>query len=347
MASKAKLKVNPILKKWTQNEENTLDLDLSNDIRDTLSKYDLSKASRPTNDIDNSPTSNQGYHNRSASGASQYSVATAGSGHRTGSFVHPFQQTPRPFTPPFVNSTLESFRSNDLTSSSVDEEADQRYYQFYTSASNSSSYRSQPLARASTSAHTPHHTIHPKISSSRLALVSSYTNIPSQINLNEDSSFTNFPQYSSGNISSEKGFRLRSRSEVIIRGRAQSIQEARRKFLEKEIVQEEKAAREEIKQLEKRQQKEAMKIERSNRQPSVSDASRSKRSKSDLTVYETAENFLNGADDIDTDKYSEAEPGRRRNGSLAKQKTHSAWAIFLMWFRTRLIRFESKISSKS
>lgn len=347
MGSKAKLKVNPILKKWTQNEENTLDLDLSNDIRDTLSMYDLSKASHPINDLDNSPTSNKGYHNRSASGASQYSVATAGSGHRTGSFVHPFQQTPRPFTPPFVNSCMESFRSNDMTSCSAEEETDQRHYQFYTSTSNSSSYRSHSLARTSTSALTPHHTIHPKISSSRLALVSSYTNVPSQININEESSLTSFPQYSSGNISSEKGFRLRSRSEVIIRGRAQSIQEARRKFLQKEIVQEEKAAQEEIKQLEKRQQKEAMRIERSNRQPSVSDVSRSKRSKSDLTVYETSENFLDGDDETGTYKYAEPEPERRRTGSLAKQKTHSAWAIFLMWFRTRLIRFESKISPKS
>src|SRR5438045_8650070 len=57
----------------------------------------------------------RGYHNRSTSGTSQFSTNTAGSGHRNGSFVHPFQQTPRPYTPPLAASYAGSFRGSDYS----------------------------------------------------------------------------------------------------------------------------------------------------------------------------------------------------------------------------------------
>ncbi|RKF54367.1 hypothetical protein OnM2_098027 [Erysiphe neolycopersici] len=347
------MRVNPILKKWTHNDHNTLDLDNPNEIRNILFEYDFGIASRNFNEVENPLIDTKGVHNRSASGASQYSVATAGSGQRTGSFVHPFQQTPRPFTPPFAATTVSSqdqLRSNDISSRWIDEEVEPRNYNYYSSTSNSSSYHSPPLTQSSSSSYIPQAHFSNKRSSSRLALVSSYPNFSSQNNSTHEfpSSRKSIPQ-SSSSISTEKGFRLRSRSEVISRGRAKSIQEARRKFIEKERLQEEKAAREEIKQLEKRQQKEAIRIERSNRQSSASLSSRSKRSKSDATSYESGESLSTRSTVIGSDDLlfkSEKLPEKKRSRIPAKQKTFSTFAMFLMWFRMRLMHLGSRICCK-
>ncbi|KAI6251279.1 hypothetical protein HI914_00267 [Erysiphe necator] len=354
------MKVNPILKKWTQNDPHSFDLDNPNDVRNILYEYRFGTESQKTNELEETSENGKALHNRSASKASQYSVATAGSGQRAGFFVHPFQQTPRPFTPTYTAPTTSSIDltlNNDFSSRWIEEEVDPQNNHYYFSTSNSSSYHSQPPPLSSPSSHIPHAHFPNKSSFSRLALVSSYPSHSSQSNSNNDfsSSRTTTPSLSSS-ISIEKGFRLRSRSEVINRGRAKSIQEARRRFIEKERVQEEKAAREEIRQLEKRQQKEAIRIERSNRQSSASLSCRSKRSKSDATSHETSESLST----ISTDMYISADmklkdslisedipPGQKRGSCPAKQKTYSAWAMFLMWFRMRLMHLRSKICYKS
>jgi hypothetical protein len=149
----------------------------------------------------------------------------------------------------------------------------------------------------------------------------------------------------------DKGFRLRSRSEVDARDRATLVQEARRKFMEKEQAKEEKAAREEIRQREKRNQKEAQKIERSHRQSGASDATRSKRSKSDLTMQ--SEKQAAGDEGLSAQHGSvpgaaaafPADEQPRRSYSAtnhAKKKTHSAWTKLMMWIRTRFIRMKGK-----
>lgn len=348
MASKPKIKVTPILKKWTQNEDTTFDLDHPADIRDTFYSYDFGMACRNPKDIDCSQKNRQGYHQRSASVTSQFSSGTTGSSQRTGTFVHPFQQTPRPFTPPF-STTLQDCRANEING--VAEDGSETQAHNYYSTSNSSSYRSYSLVLPTTSPHIPQSLSQSKISASSLAAVSSYSNHQNQ------TSFNDILSSSTSSLSkpcvcplTERGFRLRSRSEVIYRGRAQGIQEARRKFLEKEMVQEEKAAREEVKQIEKRQQKEAIKISRSNRQSSVSDGTRSKRSKSDLTIHDTTEGFLAKSHEISSQlsdsSFAEEGSDRRRNGSQAKLKTQSAWVFFVVWFRIRLLRIGGKISSK-
>ncbi len=154
----------------------------------------------------------------------------------------------------------------------------------------------------------------------------------------------------------DRGFRLRSRSDTQPIHR-ESLSEARRKFHEKELAKEEKAAREEIKALEKRQQKEAKMIERSHRRSSASDAGRSKRSKSDLTSLgekSEADGFMGreygsvppygygyaGQGQMPTDLDEEGFEAPRRGGS-AKRKTHSAWTKFVMWLRTRFLRMSS------
>jgi hypothetical protein len=145
----------------------------------------------------------------------------------------------------------------------------------------------------------------------------------------------------------DKGFRLRSRSEVDTRDRAMTVQEARRRFQEKEQAKDEKAAREEIRQREKRQQKEALKIERSHRHSSASDGTRSKRSKSDLTMQNEKQNeglFVPyGTTPITSEVDHEGDPHRTYSATNnAKKKTHSAWNKLMMWIRTRFIRVKGK-----
>lgn len=146
----------------------------------------------------------------------------------------------------------------------------------------------------------------------------------------------------------DKGFRIRSRSEVDARVQSETIQEARRKFQEKEQAKEEKAAREEIRALEKRQQKEARQIERGHRRSSASNDTRSKRSKSDLTMQEKdvfVGRDYNSALQQQTPTFASVGDEQfyqpRRSGT-AKLKTHSAWTKFVMWIRTRFIRMSKK-----
>lgn len=148
----------------------------------------------------------------------------------------------------------------------------------------------------------------------------------------------------------DKGFRIRSRSDIDTRGRSESIQEARRKFHEKELAKEEKIAREEIRALEKRNQKEARAIERGHRRSSASDGTRSKRSKSDLTMQEKNASFIGreyGSVPFETPPFDQEEefeaPRRSQTGfSSTKHKTHNLVTKFVMWCRTRLLRMGGK-----
>ncbi|CAD6501464.1 BgTH12-01716 [Blumeria graminis f. sp. triticale] len=344
--AKPRAKVTPLLRKWTQSDENTLDLDHPTELQDVLKMYDFGKGSRAPHDACISPT-RQVFHHRSTSGTSQFSTTTAGSGQRTGSFVHPFQQTPRPYTPPIIAAYQESLYPCERANTVNDDEIDPQQRSFRLPISYPAR-RSHSLAAASSSPLTQQPPIQKKLSSSRLAVASSYSSLRNQSKATDLTSTSDSLSYSSG-CATERGFRLRSRSEVISRSRAQSIQEARRKFQEKESVKEEKAAREEIKQLEKRQQKEAIKMDRSHRQSITSDATRSKRSRSDLTSPEKGEAFMGRADGemLPEQLFISEEPLESQcNCSNAKQRTHSAWAKFLMWFRIRLLRISRKASKR-
>ncbi|GKT43087.1 uncharacterized protein ColSpa_03268 [Colletotrichum spaethianum] len=133
--SRSKPVVKPILKKLSHSEKNSLDLDRGWDEQQTTFGHyggslgreregsfggrDVSFSISAT-ELHHSSSINNGRskfsHARSTSGTSHVSVATSGSGHRNGSFVHPFQQTPRTSTPPlsYANSlaSIEQGSSN-------------------------------------------------------------------------------------------------------------------------------------------------------------------------------------------------------------------------------------------
>lgn len=372
-------KVKPILRKLTasQSEKNSLDLDRSAAEQDGLGiEYGYGSgsgngiggsgpgASRSSHDVQ----LRRGYHHhhRSTSGTSQFSTATTGSGHRTGSFVHPFQQTPRPYTPPIAASASyqNSLRESELDNSpTLTEDEDQNQIRStsqshihpFRSPSNLSNHTSPPSITGVSSSPNISHLQSLRIqtnkqaSSSRLALAASHTSLHNTTLSSEIASPTDTMSPASAIRNSlDKGFRIRSRSEVDTRVRSETIQEARRKFQEKEQAKEEKAAREEIKALEKRQHKEARQVERGHRRSSASNDTRSKRSKSDLTMQEK-DGFVgrdyNSVLQQQTPTFTAAGVEQfhqpRRSGT-AKLKTHSAWTKFVMWIRTRFIRMGKK-----
>ncbi|CZT46716.1 uncharacterized protein RSE6_07195 [Rhynchosporium secalis] len=432
----SKSSVKPILKRLTQSEKNSLDLDRSAAeqgkgqarIEDGLGiEYGSGSgsgfgvgfgsngggggggggggsgpgASRAS--IDVHTRRGYHYHHRSTSGTSQFSTATTGSGqgNRTGSFIHPFQQTPRPYTPPIgtQGSYQGSWRESELENSNSpalteDEDQIQNQAQYQTqtqiysfrSPSNLSNHphtsppsttglsSSSPPNISHSHSHSQHsqHQQHPlrittskQSSSSRLALATSHTSLHNAT-LSSDLTYPLSPTDSTAmspasaiRSSLDTGFRIRSRSEVTEPKmvRSETIQEARRKFQEKEEAKEEKAAREEIRALEKRQMKEARMIERGHRRSTASNDThtRSKRSKSDLTsTMQEKDGFVGrGYSEVTQQQtptfatvvggggVGDGEYAERRSGT-AKLKTHSAWTKFVMWIRTRFIRMGKK-----
>ncbi|PVH72715.1 hypothetical protein DL98DRAFT_432672 [Cadophora sp. DSE1049] len=372
-------KVKPILRKLTQSEKNSLDLDRSAAEQDGLG-IDAHGAG---NGSGSGPRSShdvqlrRGYHHRSTSGTSQFSTATTGSGHRTGSFVHPFQQTPRPYTPPIAASASyqNSLRESELDHSpaltededhprdqtqirSPSQSQSQSHIHPFRSPSNLSNHTSPPSITGVSSSPNISHPQQPQAlrvltnkqaSSSRLALATSHTSLHNTTLSSDIASPTDtMSPVSAIRNSLDKGFRIRSRSEVDTRLQSETIQEARRKFQEKEQAKEEKAAREEIRALEKRQQKEARQIERGHRRSSASNDTRSKRSKSDLTMQEKdvfVGRDYNSVLQQQTPTFAsvgEEQFYQPRRSGTAKLKTHSAWTKFVMWIRTRFIRMGKK-----
>jgi hypothetical protein len=147
------------------------------------------------------------------------------------------------------------------------------------------------------------------------------------------------------------GIRLRSHSEAT-KGRSETIEEARRKFHQREQAKDEKFAKEEVRALEKKNQKEARMVERGHRRSSASEGGRNKPpTKSDPTMQEKG--FFVGGEYGSVPGQPppniEEEAGDGHNGtrksytgfSGTKHKTHSTWTKFVMWLRTRFLRMSS------
>ena len=337
--------VKPMLRKLTQSEKNSIDLDRPIEERDAFGIYGYGNgsANRSSHDVAFSP---RGYHARSTSGTSQFSTATTGSGARVGSFVHPFQQTPRPYTPPLATTSYQaSLRESEHSNSPALTEDDDHLRHPFRSNSNLSNHthsftsNTSPLIGSQ-----PVRVQSKQTSSSRLALPNSHGGLPNSLTHPPDlaSQMESMSPASAIRTSIDKGFRIRSRSEVDASARSESIQEARRKFDEREQAKEEKAAQVEIRAIEKRNQKEARQVERGHRRSSASDGTRNKRSKSDLTIPEKEilrRPFAGVPYESSHNEEELEQPQKSQTGfASTKQKTHGTWTKFLMWFRTRLIR---------
>lgn len=339
--------VAPILRKFTQSERNSLDLDRSAEYEDDLGMgiiYDYGNGTACSSH-DQLNNGRRG-HIRNTSGTSQFSTD---SGPR--SFTHPKQQ--RPYTPP-----IPSYHS----SSPIPNEDEELRQHPFRSTSNLSNRSTSLNSGANPTVHAqPSLRIQTKqpAGTSRLALAASNTSLnnflsPLSPDLVSPSDSIAMSPSSAMRTSIDKTFRVRSHSHQDSRPRTESIVEARRKFQEKEIAKEEKNAREEIRQLEKRNEREAKKLERGHRRSSASDGrpNRTKRSKSDLTMQSEKGEVFVGHDYGSTAHHNSpyavdgsgeiGAQSRTYTATTAKKKTHSAWTKFMMWFRTRFIRMGRK-----
>lgn len=346
--SKSKVtKVKPILRKFTQSEKSSLDLDRPAE-EQNFGNYDskFKSSNRSVHDVTFTST-RRAYHTRSASGASQFSTATTGSGHRNGPFVHPFQQTPqRPYTPP-VTTSFSAASANGFHDTVEEEREHPRNVQSRpplssrTTSYNSVSYTPQlpPLQIPSKSN-----------SSSRLALSGSSTNLHSSLShasFDFASPADTISPISGMRTSIDKGFRMRSQSHAESGARFETVQEARRAWQEREQVKADKIAQEEARAAEKR----ARRLEKTGRKSDASAGTRSKRSKSDATITHEkpegpegfyAQNYTAATHDRapNTGDDSHAPPPRHKNSQSTKRKTQSTWMSFVIWLRTRLLRMK-------
>lgn len=242
-------------------------------------------------------------HGRSASQASTGSTSR-------GTFVHPFQQTPRTSTPPlsYANS-LASFDNatrdySPTITENDDDELTQAFAQHQqqhhpppsqsqpnirrpslasqrTSSFSDITAPAGPL-RVATGRSTPTHSS--KLALGSLTATASYSDLHLNLNLGglETSNVPTAPSLTSPTSSvsvaamspirsSLEGFRLRSKSELDAVARAEQIRVARRKFEERERAKEEKYDREMIKKRERRDNKQATKIEKGSRKVSSSE----------------------------------------------------------------------------
>lgn len=146
-------------------------------------------------------------HYRSTSGTSQFSTATSasGGGQRTGSFVHPFQQTPRPYTPPIAGSYQNSIREDEGSDSPAWTEDDEERFHRYPTATAGHPYRSGSAlssrhnSHSGSLTHAPNtspllpsaplrvQTKHLPASSSRLYLATSQSDLREQVSQQQES----------------------------------------------------------------------------------------------------------------------------------------------------------------
>lgn len=273
---------------------------------------------------------------------------------RVGSFVHPFAQTPRPYTPPSA-SYQTSIRDGEYSRAvSVGEDEGVERLTFRTNSKN----RTPSIASNTSPIIGPHPLrIQTKVpSSSRLAIASHTSLSDTLVRSPGISSPLASPHDEEEDIMSptralrasmEKSFRLRSHSEIGVSAQVQYIQEERRKFREKELAREEKDLREEIRRIEKRNEKEARAILHPRRS-SASERARKKRSKSDLSKHDSGiVRSLHGssaASPFDPEDEEDSEVLHRSTTGLSgvKYKAHDLMTSSGIWIRTRLLHMGGK-----
>lgn len=333
--SKSGKKVKPIIRKLTQSERSSLDL-MREDGYDALG-IDYGSGTRSASDVAFNRT-----HRRATSNTSHLSTNTTGSTHRA-PFVHPFGQ--RPYTPP--SHSYQGSAIGSEYSSALHEDEEMRHTTSNNntrSVSNLSNYTPSMTGSATMS---PPLRIQTTLSSSRLAQRSNSDLLHSprtmnSLDLGPSGDNTLYP-VSALRSSMDKGFRIRSRSELDTFDRAEAVRRARREFVEKENQKNEKAAREELRAQEKKRERE----ERGLRKSMASDRSRTKRSMSNPLQEKDAFTEENDSNDPTDGLYTSTTPERpqpQRQTTSTKRRTQSAWMRFMMWLRTRFLRLEKRAS---
>ena len=334
-AGKSKVKIRPLLRKLSSNDENTIDLSRSAAENEGLGIYSPSALEERKSSTDIS-MARRGYHHRSNS---QVSTTTTSSTHRYGAqYVHPMRQTPRPYTPPIATSFQHSHETDNLPFNAIHSNAHAHHSDSYQHQSpisaGSNSYAPLPSARRQIP---PAH-IHTH-SSSRITS-SSQTNLPgTPSSLRQQSDHRSTTDMFHSARSSFETFRQRSRgnTQTSPAEQAAAIAEARQQFRERQEAKDAKRQVDALRQEAKDNIKRAKREESERRR---SEGRERRRNKSNAASEKTVN--MGEQDNATTLSFIPGSPNehgpRRRGGTAgsagkAGKAVQSQWQLF--WFKVK------------
>lgn len=347
-ASKTKVKIKPLLRKFSSQDQNTIDLSKSAAENEGLRLYTSSAVgdSRKTS----SDVGYAGYHYRTTSEASHVSAATISSHHRYGAqYVHPMRQTPRPYTPPLAGSFANSLESgvsstggpaavpNDLIH--PDQPNQHRNPTFY--APLPSPRRIRPP-------------LHVRTGSASGIASASQTNLPgTPSSLRRQAGTSETPVAMSTRTSFDSMFRKRSRANTnedpVVRAAQVAI--LRKEFDERERAKDEQRREQEARKAQKeakRQQK------RDDSQQRKSESQARKRAQSNAASEKSAIRAYQAHQDPTSRQTTGGGTGQRPQtrgstktaGGAGKAVTNK-WQVFVFWFKTMMLKMKRKMSGGS
>lgn len=354
----SRAKIRPLLRKFSSQEQVSIDLSRSAAENEGLGIYASSEISGPAD----SGSGRRGYHNRTTSATSQLSSTTTSSNPRFGTqYVHPMRQTPRPYTPPLASSYKTSLESDAPTVNTSNNASVEAPY-FETQAHSTTHLTGTPYAPIPSSRRPKPPNIHTG-SLARLTN-SSQTNLPgtpSSLRFSADTATPSEMVAAAGRSSLESAFRMRSRSspaDVDPAAQKAIVDLKRQEFNQREAAKELKYQQAEA----RAQEKEARRRERKeDEERRTSEKRERKRARSNAASEKSS--FLNAGDTHESFPSVHALPhefpvvaaqptGRKRGDTAesagkAGKAVHSQWTLFWFRFKTMWLRLKRKMSKSS
>lgn len=349
--SKTKVKIRPLLRKLSSQDQNTVDLSKSaaeNESRGIYTSSTVADATRTSSDA-----AYTGYHHRTTSEASQFSTTTAASYHRHGTqYVHPMRQTPATYTPPLASSFANSLESGEYsTGGPATVPSDLTHPdQLSQHMNNPNPYAPLPSSRRMPPP------LHVNIGSTSRLASSSQTNLPcTPSTLRRHTDHPGTPvAVASTRTSYDSLFRKRSRANTNEDPvtRAAQVAILRREFDERERVKDEQRQEQEA----RRAQKDAKKQQkRDESQQRKSETLARKRAQSNAASEKSALRAFQAQHDASSGQNAGSgatgQPPRRKGvaktvGGAWKAMTNR-WQVFVFRFKTLLLKLKRKMSGGS
>lgn len=351
-SSKSKVKIKPLLRKFSSQEKVSIDLSRSAAENEALGIY----ASSDINGVQSSEN-RRGYHHRTTSAASQLSSNTTSSNRYGTQYVHPMRQNPRSYTPPIANSHKTSLESEAPTVTTIGE---QDFYDTHSrqtstnTASIPSSYAPLPSSRRPTP-------LHIRTGSASRLNSPSQSNLPgtpSSLRFNTDAiTPSEMISPATARSSFDSKFGKRSRSNTAGTSNEpiplpQAVQAARQKYKEEQAAKNRKYEEAEAKKQEKEARRQE-KREESERRTSE----KRERNRARSTAASEKSTYLAGVEQHedfpavqmlsqDMQYKSESQKQRKRGDTAgsAGKAVHSQWSLFWFKFRTMWLRLKRKMS---
>ena len=352
-SSKSRVKIKPLLRKFTSQENVKIDLSRSAAENEGLGIYSSSEIRGGPFGEDH----NIGFHNRTTSGASELSSNTTSSNRYGNQYVHPMRQTPRPYTPPVANSYKTSIDSEAPT---INTASDATFFDTHSRqpSSNTTTAATSYAPLPSTRRPPP---LHVRTGSATRLTSSSQTNLPgtpSSLRFNTDTITPSDMVSPTARSSLESAFRIRSRSNTANTNndpvvQAATVQQMRREFKEKEAAKELKyqqaearAQEKEAKRREKRDESERRTSEKKERKRAKSNATSEKsslRTAGEQQPFPVVQMLPQAAPPPKTSQ----QRGQGDTAGSAGKAAKSKWSLF--WFRitTMWLTLKRKMSGSS